>query len=113
MQDETTIHANIVVNSSWELKGQCRLRTKSKGKGIMRSELISEDHRFLELTDEEYEAFKAFVPAGHAAAGEVFEWSKVRMWDGLGEYNDAPLWLKEGEELPRRTRLEFLYGKSA
>ena len=47
MHDETTIHANIVVNSSWELKGQCRLRTKSKGKGIMLSEFISEDDRFL------------------------------------------------------------------
>ena len=53
------------------------------------------------------------MPEGHVTAGEVFEWSKVRMWDGRGEYNDAPLWLKEGEELPRRTRLEFLYGKSA
>jgi hypothetical protein len=79
----------------------------------MLSEFISEDDRFLELTDDEYEKFKTtFVPAGHEAAG-AFEWSKVRMWDGRGEYNDAPLWLKEGEELPRRTRLEFLYGKSA
>jgi hypothetical protein len=30
--DESTMHTNIDVNSSWERKGEVRLRTKSKGK---------------------------------------------------------------------------------
>ena len=39
-------------------KDELEMRAKSKGKGIMVSDLVFENFGFLQLTDAEYEAFK-------------------------------------------------------
>ena len=52
--DESTFNANDDQTLQWGVKGEGMLRPKSKGSGIMVSDLVDERNGYLALTDEEY-----------------------------------------------------------
>ena len=52
--DESTFQANDEENWMWGEHGQCVLKPKSCGSGIMVSDFIDEHNGYLRLTDEEY-----------------------------------------------------------
>ena len=52
--DESTSQANDEENWMWGEHGQCVLKPKSCGSGIMVSDFIDEHNGYLRLTDEEY-----------------------------------------------------------
>ena len=52
--DESTFQANDEENWMWGEHGQCVLKPKSRGSGIMVSDFIDEHNGYLRLTDEEF-----------------------------------------------------------
>ena len=60
--DETTFQANEDQPTLWAEKGTSVMRPKSRGCGIMVSDFISENHGYLQLTQEEYDEAKQSNP---------------------------------------------------
>ena len=63
--DEATFQACDYKHTQWGTKGDHMLLPKSKGAVIMVSDFIGEKHRYLQLSDEEFEVAKQKYPEIH------------------------------------------------
>ena len=74
--DETTFQANEDQPTLWAEKGTSVMRPKSRGCGIMISDFISENHGYLQLTQEEYDEVKQSNPTIRKYARETLEYGE-------------------------------------
>ena len=64
--------------TQWGMKGEKMLKPKSKGSGIMVSDIIDEHNGFLALSDEEHDRAKALNRRIHKYAREFLEYGESR-----------------------------------
>ena len=62
----------------WGLKGTKAMKPKSRGAGIMVSDIVDEHSDFLALTDDEYEKAKRVNPHAKKNAANFFEYGENR-----------------------------------
>ena len=74
--DETTFQSNEDQLTLWAEKGTSIMRPKSKGNGIMVSDFISEQHGYLQLTQEEYDEAKKTDPTIRKHARQTLEYGE-------------------------------------
>ena len=72
--DETTFQANEDKLTLWAEKRTSVMRPKSRGCGIMVSDFISENHGYLQLSQEEYDEAKQSNPTIRKHARETRIW---------------------------------------